>query len=167
MTDENTSKTEQTNGQAANGQTTAVAAKPGLFTDLRDEMDRLWDATLANPWRPFRAYSKEPVFPVMDVFEKDGELSIHAELPGLAEKDVEITVDGNVLAITGEKTEASEVNEKDFYRRERSYGRFARRVPLPDGAQKDQITAEFKDGVLKVKVPVQKAEAQKVQIKTA
>jgi HSP20 family protein len=159
MTTEDTTRTEQ-----ANGQTTAVA-KPGVFTDLRDEIDRLWEAALANPWRPFRAYSKEPVFPAIDVFEKDGALRVQAELPGLAEKDVEITIEGNVLAITGEKTNESEVNEKDFYRRERSYGRFARRIALPDGAQKDQIEANFKDGVLKVTVPIQKTEAKKVEIK--
>jgi HSP20 family protein len=147
------------------GKTAAVTAKTGVFGDLRDEIDRLWETALANPWRPFRTYSKEPVFPAIDVFEKDGELRVQAELPGLAEKDVEITIQGNVLAITGEKTDETEVNEKDFYRRERSYGRFARRIALPDGAQKDQITAKFKDGVLKVKVPVLKTEAQKVEIK--
>jgi HSP20 family protein len=160
MTNETTNTTDK-----ANGKTAAVAAKPGILGDLRDEMDRLWETALANPWRPFRTYSKEPVFPAIDVFEKDGELRIQAELPGLAEKDVEITVEGNVLAITGEKTDETEVNEKDFYRRERSYGRFARRIALPDGVQKDQITAKFKDGVLKVMVPVQKTEAQKVEIK--
>ena len=133
MTDESTNTAEQPNGKP-----TAVAAKPGIFGDLRDEMDRLWETALANPWRPFRAYSKEPVFPAIDVFEKDGELRVQAELPGLAEKDVEITVEGNVLSITGEKTEETEVNKKDFHRRERSYGRFARRIALPPGAQKDR-----------------------------
>jgi len=160
MTSEPTNTAEQPNGK-----TTPVTTKPGIFGDLRDEMDRLWETALANPWRPFRTYSKEPVFPAIDVFEKDGQLRIQAELPGLAEKDVEITVEGNVLAITGEKTDETEVNEKDFQRRERSYARFARRIALPAGAQKDQITANFKDGVLKVKVPVQKTEAQKVEIK--
>lgn len=150
-----------------NGQTTAVTTKPGIFGDLREEMDRLWETALANPWRPFRTYSKEPVFPAIDVFEKDGELRVQAELPGLSEKDVEITVEGNVLSIAGEKTEETEVNEKDFYRRERSYGRFGRRIGLPDGAQTDQITANFKDGVLKVTVPVQKTQAKKVEIKAA
>ena len=161
MTDESTTKTEQVDGQTATG-----ATKPGVFADLRDEIDRLWETALANPWRPFRTYSKEPVFPAIDVFEKDGELRVQAELPGLAEKDVEITVEGNVLAITGEKkTDQTEANEKDFYRRERSYGRFARRIALPDGVQKDQIEAKFKDGVLKVKMPVKKTNAQKVEIK--
>ena len=160
MTNENATKTEGTEAK-----TTAVAAKPGLFTDLRDEMDRFWEAALANPWRPFRAYAKEPVYPAIDVFEKDGALSIQAELPGLSEKDVEITVEGNVLTITGQKTDESEVEEKNFYRRERSYGRFTRRLALPNGAQKDKIEANFKDGVLKVTVPVQKTDAQKVAIK--
>jgi HSP20 family protein len=160
MTEE-TKATEQ-----GNAQNVPAASKPGMFTDLRDEIDRLWETALANPWRPFRAYAKEPVFPAIDVFEKDGALQVHAELPGLADKDVEITVEGNVLSITGEKTDESETKEKDFYRRERSYGRFARRIALPDGAQKDQIAASFKDGVLKVNVPLKKTEAQKVAIKT-
>jgi HSP20 family protein len=160
MTNENTTSTDQPGAQTA-----APATKPGLITDLRDEIDRLWEAALANPWRPFRAYSKEPVFPVIDVFEKDGELRIQAELAGLAEKDVEITVEGNILTITGEKTSETEVNEKDFHRRERSYGRFSRRIALPDGAQKDQIAAKFKDGVLQVHVPLNKTPAQKVQIR--
>lgn len=160
-----TTETPNETKEETNGKTAAVTTKPGVFGDLREEIDRLWETALANPWRPFRTYSKEPVFPAIDVFEKDGELRVQAELPGLAEKDVEITVEGNVLAITGEKTDETEVNEKDFYRRERSYGRFARRIALPDGAQKDQITAKFKDGVLKVRVPVQKTEAQKVEIK--
>jgi HSP20 family protein len=162
MTDENTNTAEPTNGKA-----TAAAPKPGVLGDLRDEIDRLWETALANPWRPFRTYSKEPVFPAIDVFEKDGELRVQAELPGIEEKDVHITIEGNVLAITGEKTESTEVDEKDFHRRERSYGRFARRIALPDGAQKDQIAATFKDGVLKVKMPVLKTAARKVEIKAA
>jgi HSP20 family protein len=162
MTNETTNQsTEQTNAQSA------AAPKPGLITDLREEIDRLWETALANPWRPFRASSKEPVFPAVDVYEKDGELRVNAELPGIAEKDIEITVEGNVLSITGEKAYETEVNEKDFYRRERSFGRFARRIALPAGVQKDQITAEFKDGVLKVRVPVQKVVAHKVEIKGA
>jgi len=155
MTDD-TFKTEQVSGQ------TDAGTKPRLLTDLRDEIDRLWETALANPWRAFRTYSKEPVFPPIDVFEKDGELRIHAELPGTAEQDVEITVEGDVLAITGEKID--ETQTQDFYRRERSYGRFARRIDLPDGAQKDQIEARFEGGVLKVRVPVKKTDVRKVVI---
>jgi len=157
MTDESTLKTEHVNGQ------TGAGTKPRLLTDLRDEIDRLWETALANPWRPFRTYSKEPVFPAIDVFEKDGELRIQVELPGTAEKDVEITVEGDVLAITSEKIDETET--QDFYRRERSYGRFARRIDLPDGSQKDQIEAKFKDGVLRVTVPVKKRDVQKVVIR--
>ena len=159
--------TEATNGKTEKASEKAVATKPGVFADIREEMDRLWEATLANPWRPFRSYTREPVYPAMDVFEKDGAFKVHAELPGLSDKDVEITIEGNVLVITGEKTETTEVNEKDYYRRERSFGRFSRRIALPDGAQKDKVSAQFKDGVLEVEIPLVATAARKIEIKQA
>jgi HSP20 family protein len=163
MTSETSTSTSTQDGEKS----TSVSARPRVFADLRDEMDRLWEAALANPWRPFRAMSREPVFPAIDVFHKDGALKVHAELPGMKRENVEITVEGDVLTISGEKSETTEVNEKDFFRRERSFGRFSRRIALPSGAQKDKITAQFKDGVLEVDVPTQQTAAQKIEIKSA
>jgi HSP20 family protein len=164
----NDSRTNDSSTEATKeGPISKAVTRPGILNDLREEMDRLWEAALANPWRALRASSREPVFPAIDVFQKDDVLKVHAELPGMKRENVEITIEGDALTISGEKSEASEVNEQDFYRRERSFGRFARRITLPAGAQKDKISAQFKDGVLEVEVPVQATTAQKIEIKQA
>jgi HSP20 family protein len=153
----------------SNGETTTKIqpAKPrGLgFTDFRTEMDRLWDAVLA-PGRSFQLFSRAQALPAMDVFEKDGKLHVHTELPGLTEKDVEITADTDALTISGEKREHSEVKEDNYYRSERTYGKFSRQVALPAGADINAITAKFKAGVLEVEVPIKALPAKtRVEIK--
>jgi HSP20 family protein len=142
-------------------------AKPRVlgFPDLREEMDRLWDAVMI-PTRPFQWLSRTQTLPAMDVFERDGKLHVHTELPGLTDKDVEITADADTLTVSGEKQEKSEVKEDNYYRAERTYGKFSRQVALPAGADINAITAVFKNGVLEIEVPVKAAPAKtKVEIK--
>jgi HSP20 family protein len=124
------------------------------WPDLRDEMDRLWDAVMTAPWRPFQAMRQPQIMPAIDVFEKEGALHVRAELPGMSEKDVEVNVSGDALTISGEKKEEREVKEENYYRSERTYGKFSRRIALPPGADADQAKATFKNGVLEVDVPV-------------
>lgn len=163
MPDEN-SGTESTNGKSV----AVTRNRPVGFADLREEIDRLWQTALANPWRPFRTVLPEPVFPAMDVFEKDGKLQVHAELPGMTEKDIDISIDGDTMTISGEKTQTQEVNEKDYHRSERTYGSFSRQITLPAGADTDNVSAEFKNGVLQVVVPVSTPQpAKKIEVKTA
>jgi HSP20 family protein len=129
-------------------------------------MDRLWETVMTAPWRPFRYFERARPIPPMDVFEKEGKLHVRAELPGMTEKDVEITVTGDSLTITGEKKEEREVKEENYYRSERSYGKFMRQVALPAGADADNATARFREGVLEVEVPLKGAPgAKKVAIK--
>jgi HSP20 family protein len=96
--------------------------------------------------------------PRMDVSETDKEVRIAAELPGLDEKDVEVTVTNNILTIKGEKKVEKE-EEGDYYHSERSYGYFDRTIELPQGIDADNAKAKFKRGVLKVTIP-KKPEAQ-------
>jgi HSP20 family protein len=91
----------------------------------------------------------------VDVSETGKEVRITAELPGLDEKDVEVTVTNNMLTIKGEKEE----EEGDYYHSERSYGYFDRTIALPQGIDADNAKAKFKKGVLKVTIP-KKPEAQ-------
>ena len=93
--------------------------------------------------------------PRVDVSETGKEVRITAELPGLDEKDVEVTVTNNMLTIKGEKEE----EEGDYYHSERSYGYFDRTIALPQGIDADNAKAKFKKGVLKVTIP-KKPEAQ-------
>ena len=91
--------------------------------------------------------------PRFDVSETDKAISVTAELPGMEEKDIELTLEDNVLTVKGEKKEESEEKKKDVYISERRYGRFQRVLPLPTGIQEDKIKAKFKKGILKVTLP--------------
>ena len=102
---------------------------------------------------------RRPFVPPIDVYEREGDLVVRTELPGLDPvKDVKVRVEDGALVITGERRQKEEVEEKDFYRLETSYGAFTRRVALPEGIDEDTITADYKEGVLEVVVP--KAAAQ-------
>lgn len=98
--------------------------------------------------------------PQIDVSEADREFQVTVELPGMDEKDVEISLVNNLLILKGEKKEEKEDKRKDYYRMERSYGFFERSIPIPEGIDLDKIEASFKKGVLKVTLP-KTAEYQK------
>jgi HSP20 family protein len=128
-------------------------------------MDRLWEALVTAPWRPFPSFRRTQTLPAMDVFEKEGQLHVRAELPGIDQKDVEVEISGDTLTISGEKKEQREVKEENYYRSERSYGKFSRQVALPAGADTTKAAARFKDGILEIDIPVkQAADKQKIQI---
>jgi HSP20 family protein len=91
--------------------------------------------------------------PVVDLYEKDGHFMIKAELPGVDKKDIKIDLQDRLLTLSGERTYDNEVKEENYYRRERSYGKFQRAFTLPADVDSDKIKAEFKDGVLQIEVP--------------
>jgi HSP20 family protein len=91
--------------------------------------------------------------PSIDIARQEGELIVIVELPGIdPDKDVEISVDDDILSIKGEKTAESEISEEDRYVHERAYGRFLRRIPLPVGVDPDKVTADYDKGILTVRV---------------
>ena len=166
--------------KAAPEKSGAEAAKPGLpaarpaaahpFTALRDEMDRLFDSFLGG-WPsltsrmqeldPFRR-SGEPVWgmgalaPKVDVSESESAFHIEAELPGMSDKDVAVTVSDGVLTLKGEKKAEREDKKKDYYLSERSYGSVQRTFELPDDVEVDKISAKFEKGVLTIDLPKSK-----------
>lgn len=131
-------------------------------------------------WAPFVDVDKEWRFeiprilreasgfrPSMDVTKTDGHMVVTAELPGISSDDVEVSLDGDILTIKGEKHEEKEVSEDDRYIHERSYGSFQRRITVPDGISADAIEASFDNGVLTVKValPEEKpAESKRIPV---
>ena len=137
--------------------------------DLQDEIDRLWESLPAPLWRSSAAATPQPWAPAVDVLRKDGSVVIKAELPGLTAADIEITVSDEAVILQGEKSEEKETKESDYYRCERSYGRFSRHIALPGRGDPDRATATFKDGVLEVEVPLQEPlpKQTKVVIKPA
>ncbi len=143
------------------------------FYSLQRQMNRVFDDFFAGFDAPpgslagvgFGGFS-----PSVDVKESDKEFTIRAELPGVEEKDIEVTVSGNAVTIRGEKKEEVEDKGKNYYYMERSYGSFNRVIPLGMEADADKVQANFKNGVLKVSVPKSlsaKAQGTKVPVKTA
>ena len=133
-----------------------VGNRPG-----RSPLDNLVDAFFGEDSRLPALAGNAAFSPRIDVKEDDASFEISAELPGLEEKDIEITVDEGTLVLRGEKSEASEEKEGQYFRRERIYGRFERAFHLPEGVQDDAIEAKFKNGVLTLHLP-KKEEAKKV-----
>ncbi len=127
----------------------------------RSPFDNLFDAFFGDDSR-LPVLSGNAVFsPRIDVKEDDNSYEVSAELPGLEEKDIELTVDDGKLVLRGEKSATSEKKEGQYFRQERTYGRFERAFYLPDGVQDDAIKAKFKNGVLTLHLP-KKEEAKKV-----
>ena len=92
--------------------------------------------------------------PRLDVRRENNDIVVEVELPGLTKDDVKIEVTNDGLVISGEKRQKSETKEDNYYRSERSFGRFVRRVALPSGTDADSAEAKFEDGVLRVRIPV-------------
>jgi len=99
--------------------------------------------------------------PAVDIYEEENGVVLKAELPGIDKKDISIDVKDGVLTLSGERAVENETSEKNFYRRERTYGKFQRLFTLPEGVSAEEITADFKDGVLKVDIPKAKVEEPK------
>jgi HSP20 family protein len=131
------------------------------FVSMRREMDRVFDdffgglegsATRAvAPW--------QSVTPALDVKETDKEVVVTAELPGLDEKDFEVTLNGDILTLKGEKKQEDEKREGDAHYVERRYGSFSRSVRLPFSVKDEAVEANYDKGVLTVRIP-KPAEAQ-------
>jgi HSP20 family protein len=91
--------------------------------------------------------------PQIEVSEQNNELLIHADLPGMKKEDVAIDITEHELTLSGERRQERQSEQGGIYRSERSYGRFYRTIPLPEGAMTDQAKATFKDGVLEIRMP--------------
>ena len=106
--------------------------------------------------------------PLVDITEDDKEYLIKAELPDMKKEDVRLTVENEVLAISGERNFEKEEKGKKYHRIERAYGSFVRSFSLPEDADGGKVTAEFKDGMLHVHLPKsQKAKPKAIEIKVA
>ncbi len=90
--------------------------------------------------------------PSIDVVETEGELVVTAELPGIDPDDIDVALEGDFLVIQGEKTQRAETSDEDRYVRERTFGSFLRRIPLPEGTSADKMTATYDKGVLTIQI---------------
>lgn len=143
------------------------------FYSLQRQMNSLFDDFFRGfdiAPRGFAAGGLGVFSPSIDVKESDKDFTIRAELPGVEEKDIEVTVTENAVTIKGEKKEEKEDKGKNYYYMERSYGSFNRVIPLDTEAESDKAEASFKNGVLNITIPksqTAKAKGTKVPIKAA
>lgn len=122
----------------------------GDLLSLRQAMDRLFEESFVNP-RTWQLGDEQPV-PV-DVYTSDDEFVVQAILPGIKPEDVEITVEGTTLTISGDTTVTAEGKEGSLLLQEIRRGRFMRTLSLPAGLEPDKAKATFEDGVLTLRIP--------------
>jgi HSP20 family protein len=131
-----------------------------------DEMDRLFeDFGLGRGWVApefergldrLEALAGGAWAPQVEVLERDNQLIIRTDLPGMTKDDIEVDVDDDALVIRGERRSEREDDEEGYYRSERSYGSFYRRIPLPRGVNAEEANADFRNGVLEITMPAAK-----------
>ena len=123
------------------------------FSLFRQEMNRLFDSFfMGADIEPFE--SRLGTFnPNINIVEGAKEFKVSAELPGMDDKDIDISLSKDALTISGEKKEEKEDKGKNYYRIESSYGSFSRTIPIPSEIETDKVKAEFKKGVLNITLP--------------
>jgi HSP20 family protein len=151
------------------------AAQPARAISPFEEMDRWFEHFVPRGWmRPFHRdwpswgelmAPLEAQIPKVDVIDRDTEILVRAEVPGVAKDDLDVSVSDNAVTIKGE-TRHEETEEKgNYHRRETTHGAFTRTVMLPDTVNADATKAQFKDGVLELTLPkVEKAKRRSVKI---
>jgi HSP20 family protein len=135
---------------------TALALN-GDLTRLRSEMDRAFDRFFTDPLafaaiEP-KALRAEGWLPALDVSETDSEITVRAEVPGVAAKDLDISVSDGTLTIAGQKEEKCETKDDQYCCCERRFGTFRRSIDLPDSVDADKISADTDNGVVTIHVP--------------
>jgi HSP20 family protein len=125
----------------------------GELSTIQNEMNRLFNTFVEGTSGGNGSPGPRHWIPAMDLIENGDEFVLLADLPGLAEDDVRIELDGAVLTVSGERRAEHEQHEEGYLRLERSTGSFARSLTLPDGIDPDGITASFDRGVLEVRIP--------------
>ena len=134
------------------------------LTTLHNEMDDLFDSFFRGLDKPFAGYK---TWPAIDVAEDENSIQVRAEVPGCNAEDIDISVYGNTLTISGEKKLKEEKKEKGYYHVESSYGTFRRELTLPTDVDSEKVEATCKDGILSITMPkAAKAKAIKVKVKT-
>ena len=138
----------------------------GRLTDLRDEIDRLFESPLAELARSSQILSGWS--PAMDLFEDKDNFVVKAELPGMKREDIEVSLHEGSLSISGERKSEEKHGEGETYRSERFFGRFQRTLTLPTPVASDKVKAAYKDGVLTVTLPkTEEAKPKQIEVKVS
>lgn len=120
---------------------------------LQDRMNRLFNDQFASRGQEDHMFNRGTWTPAVDIYEAGGQLVLKAELPDMKREDVDVTVENHTLTIRGERKFDEEIKQDSFHRIERAYGSFVRTFSLPATVDSTRIGAEYKNGVLTVKLP--------------
>lgn len=132
---------------------------PDVFEDMEEMFKKMWKGAM---FHELMFEGEEKWTPRLDVSETEKEIEVVADLPGMEKKDIEISLDHDLLIIKGERKEEHKESDKRVYKMERRYGSFYRAVRLPAEVKSDKIEASFKNGELKITLP--KSEEAKKKI---
>ena len=142
------------------GRTTPSTTLVSLREEMNDLLNRFW-ASAAEP------FGLAEWAPVVDVSETADAVLVHAEVPGIDPKNLDIAVTGDVLTVRGEKKDETEQKGRNYHRVERRYGAFTRSLTLPASVDADKVEAKVKNGVLEIRLPKrEEAKARRVEVKS-
>ena len=166
-------------GMTRRGQFGTASASPFAFMRrFSEEMDRLFDdfgfggqPSFSQDFLPstFNEFRQSLWSPQIETFEREGQLVIRADLPGLTKDDVNVEINDDAIIISGERRNENEEQREGYYRSERSYGSFFRTIPLPQGVNADDANATFNNGVLEItmKAPQLQSRGRRLEISEA
>ena len=123
------------------------------FRDIQTEMNRLFDNFLGLPTATAPGTGSRVWMPVVDMYETNDDLVLNFELPGVREKDISLSITGDVLTVKGERQFDQQLNDDNYVHAERAYGKFERSIRLPMPMQAERVRATYRDGVLEVSLP--------------
>jgi HSP20 family protein len=133
-----------------------------------EEMDRMFESVFPQAWRPFLGRmwgDTEGMHPRVDVIDRDTEIMVRAEIPGVDKENIDVSVTDNTVTIRGETHRESEETQGQYYRSEISHGAFTRTVALPAEVDADGANASFKNGMLELKLPkVEKSKRRSIPV---
>ena len=148
----------------------AAPRRPSRLEEVERDVERLFDQFLTGGWRsPFRrdwprlSWGAEGQTPRIDVVERDDEIVVRAELPGVDKKDLDVSLTDDTVTIKASTRKESQEEKGDYHRREISTGYLSRTISLPAGVNGNACKAEFKDGLLELKIPKQE-KAKRIQV---
>lgn len=139
------------------------------ITPFRSELDKLMNRFFDWDFPISRELLKEGHwFPRLDISESDKKITVKTELPGVEVQDIDVSLDGRLLTVKGEKKHEKEEKEENYHRVERSYGYFNRTIELPTEVDTSKMDASFEKGVLKIELnKTKETKTKKIQIKTS
>jgi HSP20 family protein len=140
----------------------------GPFRDIQSEMNRLFDSFMGRPMTTASGTGSRSWEPLVDLYETPDDFVLNFELPGVSEKDIALSITGDVITVQGERPFSEPLNDDSYFHVERAYGKFARSLRLPMPVDARRVRATYREGVLQVRVPkAEEVRAKEIKIDVA